>query len=66
MARSLRVFPQTAPNPFALAGNTGIWIERLEALQALGVNLFVIYRMVADRLVSIRRIAAGILPRFRR
>ncbi|MGH7267185.1 MAG: LLM class flavin-dependent oxidoreductase [Candidatus Rokuibacteriota bacterium] len=51
---------------FALAGNTGVWIERLEAIQSMGVNLFVIYPMVADKLGTIRRIAAEILPRFRR
>jgi 5,10-methylenetetrahydromethanopterin reductase len=49
---------------FALAGDTAVWIERLEAIQALGVDLFVIYPMVPDKLGTIRRIAEEILPRF--
>lgn len=50
---------------FALSGNTRVWIERLEAIQAMGVDLFVIYPMVPDKLGTIRRIATEILPRFR-
>jgi 5,10-methylenetetrahydromethanopterin reductase len=51
---------------FALAGDTGVWIERLEAIQAMGVDLFVIYPMVPDKLGTIRRIAKEVQPRFSR
>jgi 5,10-methylenetetrahydromethanopterin reductase len=49
---------------FALSGNTRVWIERLEAIQAMGVDLFVIYPMVSDKFGTIRRIAKELVPRF--
>jgi 5,10-methylenetetrahydromethanopterin reductase len=63
--RALELVTDDMVEAFALAGNTAVWIDRLAALQALGVNLFVIYPMVADKLGTIRRIAEEILPRFR-
>lgn len=50
---------------FAMAGDAGMWCRRLRAIEALGVNLIVIYPMVADRFGMIRRLAADVLPHFR-
>jgi 5,10-methylenetetrahydromethanopterin reductase len=62
--RALELVTDDMVEAFALAGNTAVWLQRLEALQALGVTLFVIYPMVSEKFGTIRRIAEEILPRF--
>jgi hypothetical protein len=50
---------------FAMAGDVDHWINRMKALEALGVGLFVIYPMVEDKMRMIHRIARDVLPHFR-
>ncbi len=51
---------------FAMAGGPRRWVERMKALEELGVDLFVIFPMVEDRIGTIRRLAAEVLPHFER
>lgn len=50
---------------FTMCGNAAHWIEKLQAIAAMGVSTIVIYPMVADKLGMIRRIADEVLPHFR-
>lgn len=50
---------------FSMAGDAPTWIARLREIEAMGVNLIVIFPMVDDKMAMLRRLAGEIVPQFR-
>lgn len=61
---ALRLVTDDMIDAFALAGDAARWLDRLKAIEALGVNLVVVFPMVEDKAGMIRRLAIDVLPSF--
>jgi 5,10-methylenetetrahydromethanopterin reductase len=50
---------------FSMPGDARTWIERMKRVETLGIDLFVVFPMMADRIGMIHRLGRDVLPEFR-
>jgi 5,10-methylenetetrahydromethanopterin reductase len=51
---------------FTMCGNAETWVQRLKAIEAMGVDSIVVFPLAQDKVAMIRRIAESVLPHFQR